>query len=214
MACCLVALDKRIGVRPVGIGETLRMALAKLVTRAAGGQAMTACGNLQLCAGLEAGIEGSTHAVGERILERVQRQRSKEEVANELAEKEKESGGVTASLNNFTIQKTVTEEEAAEHLKEALGMEVEADRGSEGEEGGDGTQRSLEILEFITHDAEPSGTTLVDARNGFNKMSRLEMLWTVRHYWPAGARFAFNCYRHWAQLLLRQSGGVASYNPE
>ena len=32
------------------------------------------------------------------------------------------------------------------------------------------------------------------------------MLWTVRHRWPAGARFAFNCYKHWAQLLLRQPG--------
>ena len=32
------------------------------------------------------------------------------------------------------------------------------------------------------------------------------MLWTVRHRWPAGARFAFNFYRHWVQLLLRQTG--------
>ena len=32
------------------------------------------------------------------------------------------------------------------------------------------------------------------------------MLWTVKHCWPAGARFAFNCYMHWAQLLLRQTG--------
>ena len=32
------------------------------------------------------------------------------------------------------------------------------------------------------------------------------MLWTVRHRWPAGERFAFNCYRHWAQLLLCQPG--------
>ena len=61
MACCLVALDKRPGVRPVGIGEMLRWALAKLVMRAVGDQANTACGNLQLCAGLEAGIEGATH---------------------------------------------------------------------------------------------------------------------------------------------------------
>ena len=30
------------------------------------------------------------------------------------------------------------------------------------------------------------------------------MLWKVRYFWPAGARFAFNCYRHWVQLLLRQ----------
>ena len=32
------------------------------------------------------------------------------------------------------------------------------------------------------------------------------MLWTVRHRWPTRARFAFNCYKHWAQLLLRQPG--------
>ena len=60
MACRIVVLDKRPGVCPVGIGETLRRALAKLVMRAAGDQAKTACGNLQLCAGLEAGIEGAT----------------------------------------------------------------------------------------------------------------------------------------------------------
>ena len=30
------------------------------------------------------------------------------------------------------------------------------------------------------------------------------MMWTVRNRWSAGARFAFNCYRHWAKLLLRQ----------
>ena len=47
---------------------------------------------------------------------------------------------------------------------------------------------------------------LVDACNGFNDMSRLEMLCNVRYHWPRGARFAFNCYRHWAQLLLRQQG--------
>ena len=32
------------------------------------------------------------------------------------------------------------------------------------------------------------------------------MMWTVRYRWPAGARFAFNCYRRWVQLLLLQPG--------
>ena len=59
------------GVIPVGIGETLLQALDKLVMRADGDQAKTACGNLQLCAGLKAGIERATHAVGQRILARV-----------------------------------------------------------------------------------------------------------------------------------------------
>ena len=73
MAYCLVALDKWPVVRLVGIGETLRRSLAKLVMRAAGDQAKTVCGNLQLCAGLETGIEGATHAVVQRRLERVKR---------------------------------------------------------------------------------------------------------------------------------------------
>ena len=85
-------------------------------------------------------------------------------------------------------------------------MEVEEDVGSEGEEGGGGTQRALEALEFLTQEAEPSGTTLVDACNGFNKLSRLAMLWTVQHRWLAGVRFVFNCYQHWAHLLLLQTG--------
>ena len=46
MACLLVALDKRPRVRPVGIGETLRRALAKLVMRAVGDHAKTSCCNL------------------------------------------------------------------------------------------------------------------------------------------------------------------------
>ena len=66
MACCLVDLDKRPGVRPVGIGETLRWDLAKLVMKSAGDQARTACGKLQLCAGLEDGIEGEPTPWGSR----------------------------------------------------------------------------------------------------------------------------------------------------
>ena len=77
-------------------------------------------------------------------------------------------------------------------MAEVLGMEAEEDEGSEGEEGGGGTLRALETLEFLTQEAEPSGTTLVDACNGFNELSCLAMIWTVRHCWPAGARFAFN----------------------
>ena len=77
-----------------------------------------------------------------------------------------------AGINNLRIETAGTEEEAAEGLEAALGMEVEAGGGSEGKEGGDGTPRELRALEFLTQDAEPSGTTLVDARNGFNELRR------------------------------------------
>ena len=57
-------------MHPVGIGETLHHAIAKLVMRAVGDQAKIACGSLQLCAGIESGIEGATHIVAQRQRER------------------------------------------------------------------------------------------------------------------------------------------------
>ena len=50
---------------------------------------------------------------------------------------------------------------------------------------------------------EEVGFTLVDARNAFNEMNRTAMLWTVRHLWPTGITFAFNCYRHHSTLTIR-----------
>ena len=85
MACRLFVLDKRPWVRPGVIGGTLYRALAKLVMRAAGEQAKTACSNLQLCAGLRAGIEGGTHAVGQRRVERVRARRGDGAQADEEA---------------------------------------------------------------------------------------------------------------------------------
>ena len=114
MACSLVDLDKRPGVRPVGIGETLRRALTKIIMRSAGDQEKTACGIHQLCAGLEADIEGESHAVGQRRVERARARRVEEE-DEEATEAEKEEGEeVVAGLNldNLTIETEVTQEEA------------------------------------------------------------------------------------------------------
>ena len=66
-------------------------------------------------------------------------------------------------LHNLNIETAGTEDEAAVVLAEALRMEVEEDEGSEGEEGGVGNLRALESLEFLTQEAEPSGTILVHA---------------------------------------------------
>ena len=70
----------------MGIGETLRRALDKLVMRAARDKAKTACGNLQLCAGLKASIEGATHAAVQWILARVWEIRVEEEEAEDSSE--------------------------------------------------------------------------------------------------------------------------------
>ena len=77
----------------MGIGETLRRALAKIVMREAGDWAKTACGNIQLCAGPEAGIEGATHDVGQRRLARVRARRVETEIEVATEAEEEEEGG-------------------------------------------------------------------------------------------------------------------------
>ena len=37
---------------------------------------------------------------------------------------------------------------------------------------------------------------LVDAKNAFNDINRVRMLWTVRHLWPSRDRFVFSFYSH------------------
>jgi hypothetical protein len=48
---------------------------------------------------------------------------------------------------------------------------------------------------------------LIDASNAFNEQNRTSMLWMVWHEWPSGARFTYNCYKHWATLVIRNNNG-------
>eukprot|EP00956_Cyclotella_meneghiniana_P019771 scaffold34349_cov35-Cyclotella_meneghiniana.AAC.1 len=58
-------LDKQPGVRPIHVGEIYQRLWAKQNIASSGESAKVACGNVQLCAGLEAGVEGNLHAVRE-----------------------------------------------------------------------------------------------------------------------------------------------------
>jgi hypothetical protein len=115
-----------------------------------GSQATTACGNLNLCAGLPVGIEGAIYAVTA--------------VAAAAAAAEP----TTEATQPPATQDFMTDEE---------------------------------VPAVDTADS-PRVTLLVDARNGFNELGRKIMLWTVHHTWAAGSHFAFNCYRHTAQLIV------------
>jgi hypothetical protein len=54
------------------------------------------------------------------------------------------------------------------------------------------------------------GFLLVDARNAFKEGNRMLMLWTTRHEWASGARFIFNCCRHFAMLVIRTQAADCS----
>ena len=51
---------------------------------------------------------------------------------------------------------------------------------------------------------------LVDRKNAFNEINRVEMLGTVRHLWPSGSYFLFNCHCQWSSLVFRNRNGTAS----
>lgn len=127
MSCRLVSLDKNPGVRPIGIGQIWRRAMAKCFLAVTAPAATEACAADQLCAGLSAGIEGAIHAA-----------------------------------TTFWTEHT-----------------------------GD----------------SDFGFLCIDATNAFNEMNRVTMLWTIRHEWPQGALFVFNCYKHWARLVAHDPSG-------
>ena len=59
---------------------------------------------------------------------------------------------------------------------------------------------------FLEQEAYLSSKMLVGAHKGFNELSRVAIICTVWHRWPAGARFEFNLYKHFSHLLIRHPG--------
>ena len=62
-ACRLIPLDKRPGVRPIGVGEVLRRIIGKTVMRITGHDLQQVAGSSQLCAGQMGGCEAAVHAM-------------------------------------------------------------------------------------------------------------------------------------------------------
>jgi hypothetical protein len=56
-------LGKQLGVSPMAIGEIWQWCITKGNLVGSGAEAKGTCGSIQLCKGLEAGIEGALHVV-------------------------------------------------------------------------------------------------------------------------------------------------------
>ena len=74
------------------------------------------------------------------------------------------------------------------------------------EAGVEGAIHAMHVLWEEHQTEEDWGFLLIDAHNAFNEENRTAMLWAVQHQWPSGAQFTFNCYRHWATLVVRDTG--------
>ncbi len=62
LACRLIAINKKPGVRPIGICDVPRRIISKAILSVLKSDVMEGAGSLQLCAGQTAGIEAATHA--------------------------------------------------------------------------------------------------------------------------------------------------------
>ena len=62
-ACRLIALNKNPGVRPIGVGKAARRIIGKAILKEIKPDVLRVTGNLQLCAGQEAGAEAAVHAI-------------------------------------------------------------------------------------------------------------------------------------------------------
>ena len=63
LACRLIPLNKNPGLRPIGVGETLRRIVGKVVVSSTRNDIIDSVGSLQVCAGHKAGCEALIHAV-------------------------------------------------------------------------------------------------------------------------------------------------------
>ena len=57
LACKLILLDKKLELRPIGIGEVIRRIIGKDITSCLRCDIINANGNLQLCTGIKSGFE-------------------------------------------------------------------------------------------------------------------------------------------------------------
>ena len=65
ISCRFIPIDKKPGVRPIGIGEVIRRIIGKAIISVIKPDILNSAGSLQLCAGLPSGCEAAAHAMND-----------------------------------------------------------------------------------------------------------------------------------------------------
>ena len=178
----LVALNKELGVRPVGIGEVWMRLWANCAHEKTKNAPMIACGNTQLCAGQRSGIEANLHAV-QRFFSKSNgwtwdtgdKEEEEEEEEEDTQEDNKGSHNGGRVIEECPVRPFTTFLLAPHGVDPCAALDQSSSR------------------------CEPDTgfcCALFDARNGFNELNRYMMLWTVAHQWNGGSWFAINRYCH------------------
>lgn len=191
--CRLLAFDKNPGVRPIGIGEIFMRLMSKMLIASIGIEATDASGNLNLCVGLSAGIEAAVHTMNDFFNPPLPTDLNPSQPAPPQ----------DPSPSNTTTADPAPRPAAAPATTCPRPSPPSTPSGP----STFGTQPPLSPPSPSTPaPSPPKGAIFVDADNAFNELSRKAMLWTIRHLWPSGFNFVFNCYRHEATLFIRTTG--------
>ena len=64
--------------------------------------------------------------------------------------------------------------------------------------GINGVVHGVQYIWDANYTKENWGFLLIDARDAFNEINLIIMLWMVCNLWTSGARFVLNCYSNWS----------------
>jgi hypothetical protein len=180
----LVPLDKKPGVRPIGVGHVLKRVLAKCMLALTKADIEEVCGNEQLCAGASNGTEAAIHAMNSSYIKSCLRRAEHDGIEDmeDVGDEQQQEGSAKRAPERRSQQHDATD---------------------------DGVEEQKGSTEGPTED-EAWGFLKVDADNAFNQCSIAPALWHARRFWPRCARFLFNTYRGHTILVLYKPHGKPS----
>eukprot|EP00116_Pleurobrachia_bachei_P002481 sb/3462743/ len=203
VASRLVPLSKRpTGIRPIGIGEVLRRLAGKVITQTLKPDLIECTAPVQLCAGLEGGVEAAVHAARDlfdlettfsdpKLNSRIQRRANQGDSKRPTGIRPIGIGEVLRRLAGKVITQTLKPDLIECTAPVQLCAELEG-----GVEAAVHAARDLFDLEST------ECLLLIDASNAFNSLNRIAALNNVNYTCPEFKIYLQNTYGLTANLFL------------